>query len=131
MALANWGTAIFFSVSEDMVLTFRNMNRTVGSAWATHSRIGLKDQVEYLRPNLQKVTFEIALDANYGVDPRAIIERMERASELGEIHPFIIGGRPVGRLCWRLTTVGEAWETIYNNGALTNAKLNITMEEYQ
>ena len=82
MALANWGTAIFFSVSEDMVLTFRNMNRTVGSAWATHSRIGLKDQVEYLRPNLQKVTFEIALDANYGVDPRAIIERMERASEL-------------------------------------------------
>ena len=131
MALANWGTAIFFSVSEDMVLTFRNMNRTVGSAWAIHSRIGLKDQVEYLRPNLQKVTFEIALDANYGVDPRAIIERMERASELGEIHPFIIGGRPVGRLYWRLTTVGEAWETIYNNGALTNAKLNITMEEYQ
>ena len=131
MALANWGTAIFFSVSEDMVLTFRNMNRTVGSAWATHSRIGLKDQVEYLRPNLQKVTFEIALDANYGVDPRAIIERMERASELGEVHAFVIGGRPVGRLHWRLTSVGEAWETIYNNGALTNAKLNITMEEYQ
>lgn len=130
MAIGNWGTAIIFSVSEEQVLTFKNMSRTVGSSWATHSRIGLKDQVEFLRPNLQKVTFEIALDANYGVNPRAVIERMERASELGEVHHFVIGGWPVGRLWWRLTGVTEAWEKIYNNGILTNAKLNITMEEY-
>ena len=130
MAIANWGTAVIFSVSENKVFTFRNMSRTVGSSWATHSRIGLKDQVEFLRPNLQKLNFEIALDFNYGVDPRAIIERMERAAEMGEIHPFIVGGRPVGRLWWRLTDVSEAWETIYNNGVLTNAKLNITMSEY-
>ena len=130
MAVGNWGTAIIFSVSDTRVLTYRNMSRTVGSSWATHSRIGLKDQVEYLRPNLQKLTFEIALDFNYGVNPRTIIERLERAAELGEIHPFIVGGRPVGRLYWRLTSIGEAWETIYNNGVLTNAKLNITMEEY-
>jgi len=130
VAIANWGTAIIFSVSDQKVLTFNNMNRTVGSSWATHSRIGKKDQVEYLRPNLQKLTFDIALDFNCGVNPRAVIERMERAVELGEIHPFIVGGKPVGRLNWRLTSVGEAWETIYNNGALTNAKLSITMEEY-
>lgn len=130
MAIANWGTAVIFSVSEQVVFTFKNMNRTVGSDWATHSRIGAKDQVEYLRPKLQKVTFEIALDFNYGVNPRAIIERMERAAEFGEVHPFIIGGKRVGRLPWRLTDVGEAWETIYNNGVLTNAKLNITLQEY-
>jgi len=131
VALGNWGTAIIFSVSDQKVLTYSNMSRTVGSSWATHSRIGKKDQVEYLRPNLQKLTFNIALDFNYGVDPRAIIERMERAAELGEIHPFIVGGKPVGRLNWRLTSVNEVWEKIYNNGALTNAKLSITMEEYQ
>lgn len=130
MAIANWGTAIIFSTSDRRVLTYNNMNRTVGSSWATHSRIGKKDQVEFLRANLQKLTFDIALDFNYGVNPRAIIERMERAAERGEIHPFIVGGRRVGRLNWRLTSVGEAWETIYNNGALTNAKLSITMEEY-
>ena len=64
------------------VLTYNNMSRTVGSSWATHSRIGAKDQVEYLRPNLQKLTFDISLDFTYGVDPRAIIERMEMAAEL-------------------------------------------------
>jgi len=131
VAIANWGTAIIFTTSDRKVLTFNNMSRTVGSSWATHSRIGKKDQVEYLRPNLQKLTFDIALDFNNGINPRTIIERMERAAERGEIHPFIVGGKPVGRLNWRLTNVGEAWETIYNNGALTNAKLSITMEEYQ
>lgn len=89
MAIANWGTAVIFSVSEQVVFTFKNMNRTVGSDWATHSRIGAKDQVEYLRPKLQKVTFEIALDFNYGVNPRAVIERMERAAELGKYTPLL------------------------------------------
>lgn len=131
MAIANWGTAVIFSVSDLKVFTFQNLSRTVGASWATHSRIGKKDQVEYLRPNLQKLNFDITLDYSYGVNPRTIIERMERAAELGEVHPFIVGGKPVGRLYWRLTSVSEAWETIYNNGALTKAKLTIAMEEYQ
>lgn len=130
MAMANWGTAIIFTVSDEKVLTYNNMNRTVGASWATHSRIGKKDQVEYLRPNLQKMTFDISVDYNYGVDPRAMIEQMEKAAEGGELHRFIVGGKPVGRLNWRITSVGEVWEKIYNNGALTNAKLSITMEEY-
>lgn len=131
MAIANWGTSVIFSVSDLSIFTFKNMNRTVGSDWATHSRIGEKDQVEYLRPKLQKLTFDIELDFQNGVNPREVIEAMEEAAEQGELHPFIIGGKPVGRLNWRITNVGEAWETIYNNGALTNAKLSITMEEYQ
>ena len=92
MAVGNWGTAVIFGVSDHKVLTYNNMSRTVGSSWATHSRIGAKDQVEYLRPNLQKLTFDISLDFTYGVDPRAIIERMEMAAELGEIHYFVVGG---------------------------------------
>ena len=95
MAVGNWGTAVIFGVSDHKVLTYNNMSRTVGSSWATHSRIGAKDQVEYLRPNLQKLTFDISLDFTYGVDPRAIIERMEMAAELGEIHYFGL----IGRMC--------------------------------
>lgn len=129
MAIGSWGP-IAFSVSDSYVLTFKSFNRTVGSTWATHSRVGLKDQPEYLRPKLQKGTFTIELDANYGVNPRAVIEQLEECSESGEVHAFVIGGRRVGHYNWRLTDVGEAWDVIYNRGELTNAKLNITMEEY-
>ncbi len=52
MAIGSWGTDVIFSVSDKRVLTFNDMQHSVGSAWATHSRIGLKDQVEYLRPTL-------------------------------------------------------------------------------
>ena len=40
MAIGNWGMDVVFSVSDLRVLTFDDMNQTVGSEWATHSRIG-------------------------------------------------------------------------------------------
>lgn len=130
MAIGNWGTEVVFNVSELSSFTFKDMKRTVGSDWATHSRVGLKDQVEYLRPSLQKMSFTISLDATLGVKPRDIIERMAAMSERGEVHHFVVGCQRVGNYRWRITSIGEAWEKIYNRGELTNAKLDITMEEY-
>ena len=130
MAIGNWGTDVVFSVSDFRVLTTKDVNQTVGSEWATHSRIGEKDQVEYLRPKLRKLTFTIELDASFGVRPRAVLEMLERHSELGHVFPFVIGGKRVGRYRWRITDLSEAWETIYNRGELYRAKVNVTMEEY-
>lgn len=130
MAIGNWGPDVVFSVSDRKVLTFNDMNRTVGSTWATHSRIGLKDQVEYLRPKLQKLTFTITLDASFGVRPREIIEMLERHTEQGHVFPFVVGGKRVGKNPWRITDQSEAWETIYSKGDLYRAKINVTMEEY-
>lgn len=130
MAVGNWGPDVVFSVSDRRVFTFSDMNRSVGSSWATHSRIGLKDQVEYLRPNLQKLTFTIDLDASLGVRPRTVLELLERHAERGSVFPFVVGGRRVGHNQWRMTDVSEAWETIYNRGELYRAKVNVTMEEY-
>ena len=130
MAIGNWGTDVVFSVSDLRVLTTKDVNQNVGSEWATHSRIGAKDQVEYLRPKLRKLTFTIELDASFGVRPRAVLEMLERHSELGHVFPFVIGGKRLGRYKWRMTDVGEAWETIYSRGELYRAKVNVTMEEY-
>lgn len=130
MAIGNWGTDIVFSVSDHRVLTFNDMNHSVSSSWATHSRIGLKDQVEYLRPNLQKLTFTITLDASFGVRPRSILEKLERHAEKGHIFPFVVGGKRIGSYRWRITDLSETWETVYNKGELYRAKVNVTMEEY-
>ena len=129
MAIGNWGTAIIFSVSDRMVQTFQNLNHTVGSEWATHSRIGLKDQVEFLRPSLQKITFDMELNATLGVRPRATLNRLESYTERGSVYPMVIGGRRIGRY-WRITDLSEAWETVYNGGELSRAKVSVTMQEY-
>jgi len=130
MAIGNWGSDVVFSVSDRRVLTFGDMNHTVGSDWAAHSRIGLKDQVEYLRPKIQKLTFTIELDASFGVRPRAVLDMLEFHTEQGHVFPFVVGGKRVGGYCWRITDLSEAWETVYSGGELYRAKVNVTMEEY-
>jgi len=130
MAIGNWGTDVVFSVSDQRVLTFSDMNHSVGSSWATHSRMGQKDQTEYLRPNLQKLTFTITLDCNYGVRPRATLDRLAGHAERGDVYAFVVGGRRVGQYKWRITELSEAWEVVYNRGELARAKVNVTMEEY-
>lgn len=130
MAIGSWGTGVVFSVSDLRVLTFSDMSQTAGSEWAVHSRIGGKDQAEYLRPKLRKLTFAIELNASLGVRPRTVLEMLERHCELGHVFPFVIGGRRLGRHRWRMTDVSEAWETIYSRGDLYRAKVHVTMEEY-
>lgn len=130
MAIGNWGTEIVFSVSERQTLTFQNLSRTVGSDWATHSRIGLKDQSEFLRPKLQQITFSMTLSAKLGVKPRAMLDRLADLAERGAVNTMVIGGRRVGRHQWRLTDVSEAWDTVLNGGELYSATVSVTMQEY-
>lgn len=130
MAIGNWGADIVFRVSDRQVFTFNSLNRTVGSEWVTHSRIGQKDQVEYLRPTLQKMTFTITLDATLGVRPRATIDKMADYAERGTVRAMVIGGKRLGRHKWRITDISEAWDTILNKGELVRATLSVTMQEY-
>ena len=130
MAVGNWGKDIGFSVSDRKVQTFKDMTRTVGSQWATHSRIGRKDQAEYLRPTLQKITFTMELNALYGVNPRTMLNKLANLAERGTVNTLVIGGKRVGSYRWRITDISEEWETIYNGGELARAKVNVTMQEY-
>lgn len=130
MAIGNWGPRIVFQVSDAKVFTFDNLKRTVGGEWATHSRIGQKDQLEFLRPKLQQLTFDITLDASLGVRPRATLDLLTEYIETGCKFPFVLGGKRIGKNSWTITDMSEAWEVIYNKGELVRAKVNITMQEY-
>ena len=50
MAIGNWGADIVFRVSEREALLLQSLNRTVSAEWAAHSRIGLKNQSEFIGP---------------------------------------------------------------------------------
>jgi len=130
VAIGCWGTTLIFSTSDRRVLTFNDLNHTVGSEWATHKRIGLKDKVEYLRPTLQKLTFTVMLDATLGVRPRATMDMIESHTERGSIYPMVVGGKRIGKHRWRITSSSEAWEVVMDRGEVVRAKVNLTMEEY-
>ena len=128
--IGNWGEDIIFSTSDSRVLTFRDFSRTVSSSWANHSRVGLKDRSEFVRPGLQKIKFTMDLNALLGVKPRAALESLEAAVESGVVNTLVIGGKAVGSNRWKITETGEAWNVIYTEGELVKAKVDVTMEEY-
>lgn len=130
MAIGSWGTGLVFSVSDEMVKTFMNLKRTTSSSWATHSRMGKKDEAEFLRPGLQKITFNMELNATLGVRPRLMLEMLEQSVEKGTVNTFVIGGKRVGSHRWRVTDTSEAWDVILNRGELVKASVSVTMEEY-
>lgn len=130
MAIGNWGSDIVFRVSERQALTFQKFTRAVGTEWATHSRMGLKDQSEFLRPKLEDITFTMRVDATLGVRPRAMLDRLALLVERGEINSMVVGGRRVGRHRWKITNVSEEWDVVLNGGELLSANVSITMQEY-
>ena len=130
MAIGNWGRGLVFETSDRRILTPTNLTRSVSGVWATHSRIGAKDEAEFLRPAVQKVSFDLELNAEHGVRPRAMLEYLEWAVETGTVEIMVIGGRRIGRHYWRITETSEAWQVIMNGGEMVKAKVTVKMEEY-
>lgn len=130
MAVGNLGKLIIFEVNANKILTFRDMKRTVSGRWGTHSRLGKKDQSEFLGPELQRVTMTIVLNAQHGVAPRATLDKIEQAIEQGKVHPFVVGGKRVGSGEWKIVSMTDTWDAIYNGGELVKATAEITIEEY-
>lgn len=43
---------------------------------------------------------------------------------------MVVGGKMVGANRWRITSISEAWNVVYNKGELVKATVTVTMDEY-
>jgi len=130
MQVGNLGRLITFSVTSRKVLTFGNMNKTVKGRWTTHSTIGKKPKSEFLGADKQQLTMEIMLSSVLKVNPRKMIERLEKATEKGKHYPLVIGGKKIGKYEWVIESMSETWDKIILDGRLVSAKVNLTLSEY-
>lgn len=128
--IGSWGKKLVFSTSDKKILTFEKMSRTVSATWVTHSRVGRKDRSEFIRPDLQSVSFIIVLDATLGVRPREMLGTLTNAVEAGEVNTLVIGGKKVGSNKFKIKQASEAWDCVLTKGELAQAKVTLTMEEY-
>jgi len=128
--IGSWGNALIFQTSDTRILTFDNFKRTVSSSWANHSRIGKKDRSEFIRADLQGVTFTMVFDATLGVRPRAMLDALASAVENGEVNTLVLGGKRVSGNRLKIKKTTEAWDVVLQQGQLVRAKVDVTMEEY-
>ncbi len=129
MAVGYFGDVIF-SVSDDKVLSFKDLKLTAAGSRGEHKRIGKKPQLEFLGPGAKKLSFTIVLDAAYGVSPREQIDILNDYAEKGTICVLVVGSRKIGDR-WMTTNVSSSWNRIMNGGELLKASVNISLEEYE
>lgn len=129
MAMGSWGPFVF-QVSDKKMFSLRDITRTAGSNWSTHSTIKGKPKVQYQAPNLRTASGSVTLRADYGIKPRQQLEELVKAAEGSVAYPLIIGGKPLSQNPMRLREVSETWGTVYNGGELFSAEVSLSFEEY-
>ncbi len=128
--VGNFGSSIIFETSDRKILTFSGMTQKISGEYAKHSVVGQKDRPEFTGPGSRAVSFKMILDVSLGIRPKKVMDRIEEAVENGETEYLVIGGRPIGRNRFYISSVSEAFDVVMSHGEIARATLTISMEEY-
>lgn len=129
--VGKWGKKIKFFVNPNKQLSFKNMKRSSSGRWATHNIIGKRPKTEFLGPAMDKISMDVILDVNMGVNPRGTMKEFRIACKNGEVHYLYIGGRKVCKNKMAISEVSEVWEEIWNKGELARAVISVTFSEHR
>lgn len=117
--------------SQTRIFAPNNIKGSAGSEWAIHETVGKKGKSQWLGPKLRRYTMDIMLRAQDGVNPRNTLDYFQRIAESDRVDYFVIGGRPLSNLPFKLSQVSDSWDTVIRKGKLIECKVSLTIEEYQ
>ena len=119
-----------FVVSYGKIRTFSDYGRSGSGRWAKHDLIGRKPVMEFLGPDVEKVSMKIQLRTDHGINPESELERLRKMRDTGAVFPFILGGAPVSDNYWVLEDIGENVSYWRAGGKILSVSVDITLTEY-
>jgi len=114
---------VVFSVSSDVVRTFRAGSRERGAAFATHEVIGRPARLEPLTRELDQVRLEVNLDHDLGTSPTLELLALDELMDLQMAWPLILGPFPMGE--YVLTKITEEWRRFTRAGVLASVAVSL------
>ena len=119
---------ILFGVSPERILTFRDMIQRSSVRFARNEILLRKPISQYIGPSLDTISLKIALDIQYGVNPREEYEKLSRIQREGSIVSIIIGKKVYGSFRWRIVDLSIPEE--HNRGFVRRSEITVSFEEY-
>ena len=119
-----------FVVSYGKIRTFSDYGRSGSGRWAKHDLIGRKPVMEFLGPDVEKVSMKIQLRTDHGINPESELGRLRKMRDTGAVFPFILGGAPVSDNYWSLEDIGENVSYWRAGGKILSVSVDITLTEY-
>lgn len=119
-----------FVVSHDYMLTFHDYSRSGSSRWVKHDLIGRKPILEFIGPDVEKISMKIQLRSDHGISPEMELKRLRKMRDEGKVFPFILGGTPVSNEYWVLESIGEDVSYWRANGKILSVTADVSLQEY-
>ena len=119
-----------FVVSYGKIRTFSDYGRSGSGRWAKHDLIGRKPVMEFLGPDVEKISMKIQLRTDHGINPESELGRLRKMRDTGAVFPFILGGAPVSDNYWLLEDIGENVSYWRAGGKILSVSVDITLNEY-
>lgn len=119
-----------FVVARGCVRTFKEYGRESGGRWAKHDLIGQKPVLEFLGPDVEKISFKMQFRADHGMNPETEAARLRKMRDKGDTAVLMLAGSPVGDNPWVIESIGETvtfWDAHGNAISLT---VDVSLMEY-
>lgn len=119
-----------FVVSSQYIYTFDDYGRESGGRWAQHDIIGQKPVLEFIGPDVEKISFTMQLRTDQGISPAKQIKKLRKLRDTGASFPLVIGGKLITDNLWVIESLDESVTFWSKLGGILSAKVNVTLKEY-
>ena len=122
--------SIVFQVSESTVRTLDNLAWSGSARYATHERHLMGALTEFPGMDPERVTFDITLCAELGVDPLTEAKKIATLEDRGQVVPLTIGTRSYGKYRWTILKHEMKAKAYSRNGNVHTATVSVSLQEY-
>jgi hypothetical protein len=121
---------IIFQVSDKTVRTLTNLMISGSAKIIEHNIVGRKSLAEFTGSDAGKISFNMKLTEELGVDVEGELERIEKYCDVGATLPLVIGRKIYGRHRWMIKSHSSNVLTHDSIGRITTAVVTLNLIEY-
>ncbi len=116
-----------FTCSSEQVATFKDLQITHSSRYATHDVIGEQPVSEYIGPSKREISFKMQLSARFKSPPAVYVAILNLMLESGESHHLCFGTEYMGKFI--LTGFSEDRKFFNGQGSPINTDVTLNLIE--
>ena len=130
MAIIGCLSDIVFTVSDATALTLDNWAWSGSARYATHERHLTHALTEFTGLDPDKITFDITLSADLGVDPIAEVVKIWNIERSGRAVPLTVGDKGYGKYRWNIIKHEMKVKATDKHGNVYAATVSVSLQEY-
>jgi len=121
---------VIFEVSEQTVRTLKNWKWSGSVRYAVHNRHNYHALTEYTGMDPDKITFDIQLLVEHGVNPLDEVVKLWKYEREGTALALTIGTKCYGKYRWNIVSHEMTAKYTDRHGDIAGAVVSVTLQEY-